>query len=114
LSNGLVMFKPRGWWRARLREQAMPVAAPRAAARTFGRLVGDEKIERARSRACPRSATRACKSAKADLQPGRVCHVPEQGWSQCLVFADVTSGVSARDCPGGPPLALLWPIRLYL
>jgi hypothetical protein len=30
------------------REQGMPIAAPRAAARTFGRLVGDEEIERVR------------------------------------------------------------------
>src|SRR5262245_11912930 len=81
---------------SRLRVQRMPVAAPRGA-RTFG------KQSMTKDRARPRSATRVSESAKADLEPGRVCHIPEQGWASEFRFLRMCSGETGPRLPGGAP-----------
>jgi hypothetical protein len=81
------------------REQGMPVAAPRAAARTFGRLVSDEKVERVRDR------PRGCPSRLVPTWSRvRLSH-PAAGMVSVLRFC----GCAPENRPPTAPGAPSWP-----
>src|SRR5262249_10638604 len=102
----------RGWWRSRLSEQRMPAAAPRTAGRSAGW-----------------SVTKKARPVPGLPEIGHLNVLPKQTWSAARWsrtspmqgFASAFGSYGRGACrkgrsdwaPGGP-LALFWPIRLYL